>query len=73
MYNWSVDEEQFKQADPEGYEIWKLEQMINYDEAGEKLDARLVKDHWGELRGRLDVSYREFLELLLWPNKQIVS
>ena len=30
MYNWSVDEKNFKKEDPQGYKIWKLEQLINY-------------------------------------------
>ena len=25
MYNWSVDEAQFKKADPQGYKLWRLE------------------------------------------------
>ena len=38
MYNWSVDEKAMKKADPEKYEIWRLEQMVNYGTEGEKLD-----------------------------------
>lgn len=73
MYNWSVDEKQFKKRDPEGYKIWKLEQSINYGEAGEKLSERLVRKHWEKIKDNLDPLYREFLELLLWPKKKRVS
>lgn len=70
MYNWSVDEEKFKKADPEGYKIWRLEQMINYGQPGEKLDGNLVKKYWPTVKNRLDPSYRKFLEFLLWPKKK---
>lgn len=70
MYNWSVDEEKFKKEDPEGYEIWKLEQTINYGQAGEKLDEKLVRKYWERMKNNLDPKYQEFLEFLLWPKKQ---
>lgn len=69
MYNWSVDEKKFKKEDPEGYEIWRLEQMINYGEPGEKLDKNLVLKYWSKIRNRIDPSYRKYLEFLLWPQK----
>ena len=72
MYNWSVDEEKFKKENPEGYKIWKLEQMINYGLAGEKLDERLVRKYWQKIKNNLDPHYREFLEFLLWPQKKKV-
>lgn len=65
MYNWSVDEKQFKKADPKGYEIWRLEQMINYGLGEEKLPAGLVKKHWRRLY--MDAPTRKYLEFLLWP------
>ena len=43
MYNWSVDEKLFKKEDPEGYKIWRIEQLINYGLDGEKLDEKIVK------------------------------
>jgi len=70
MYNWSVDEKKFKKEDPEGYKIWKLEQMINYGEPGEKLDKKLVKKYWNKIREKIDPAYREFLEFLLWPKRK---
>lgn len=69
MYNWSVDEEAMKKADPEGYKIWRLEQMINYGTAGEKLNEKEVKSLWPLLASRIDPAYRQYLEILLWPNR----
>lgn len=69
MYNWSVDEKQFKKQDPKGYEIWKLEQTINYGRAGEKISEELTRKHWSKIKDKIDPFYREFLELLLWPKR----
>lgn len=68
MYNWSVDEKAFKKADPEGYRIWRLEQMINWGLGGEKLSERLVRKYWRKLK--LDRLTREYLTFLLWPKSQ---
>lgn len=68
MYNWSVDEKQFKKADPKAYEIWKLEQMINYGLGGEKLNEKLVRKYWGKLC--IDGGKKRFLEFLLWPKQK---
>jgi len=67
MYNWSVDEKKFKKEDPEGYQIWKLEQMINWGLGGEKLNESLVRKYWRKLF--LDPLKKEYLEFLLWPQK----
>lgn len=68
MYNWSIDEKQFKEADPQGYEIWKLEQAINYGLGGEKISEKLVRKNWKKLF--LDPETKKFLEFLLWPKKK---
>ena len=70
MYNWSVDEEQMKKADPKGFVLWRLEQMINCGSEGEKLPEIEVRQHWAEIKDRLDPSYRAYLESLLWPQRQ---
>lgn len=70
MYNWSVDEKKFKKLDPQGYKTWRIEQMINYGEAGEKLNEKLVRKYWKKIKNRIDPCYRDFLELLLWPNRK---
>ena len=31
MKHWSVDEKAFKKRDPEGYRLWRLAFLINYD------------------------------------------
>ena len=73
MYNWSVDEKKFKRSDPEGYNIWKLEQMINYGKAGERISEKLVRKYWKRIKDKLDPFYREFLEFLLWPPEKKAS
>lgn len=65
MYNWSVDEKAMKKADPEGYEIWRLEQMINYGLDGGRLNTKKLKRHWGKIF--MDKPTRNYLKFLLWP------
>ena len=67
MYNWSIDEEKFKKEDPEGYKIWRLEQMINYGLGEEKLDAEELTKYLNKLD--IDEHVRKYLEFLLWPTK----
>lgn len=67
MYNWSVDEEKFKKADPKSYKIWRLEQMINYGLGEDKLNERQVRKHWARLF--MDAPTRKYLEFLLWPKR----
>jgi hypothetical protein len=66
MYNWSVDEKKFKKEDPEGYRIWKLEQMINYGLGEKKLDEKLVRKYWKKIKDRLDPYKKRLIEYLLW-------
>lgn len=67
MYNWSTDEEKFKEKYPEKYKIWRLEQMINYGLRGDKLDSDEIKKYWSKLN--IDELTRKYLEFLLWPTK----
>lgn len=67
MYNWSIDEERFKKEDPEGYKIWRLEQLINFGLAGEKLNDGEIKKYLAKLN--IDEPVRKYLEFLLWPPK----
>ena len=71
MYNWSVDEKAFKKADPEGYQIWRLEQMVNWGLGGEKLRESLVRKYWKQLF--MDDPTRRYLKFLLWPQKGRLS
>lgn len=68
MHNWSVDEKAFKKADPEGYKIWRIQQLINYGLDGEKLSRKEVKKYWHKLY--LDPTTKKFLAFLLWPKKK---
>lgn len=68
MYNWSVDEKQFKKADPKAYQIWRLEQMINYGLGREKLNSNAVRLHWNKIY--MDTPTRKYLKFLLWPKKK---
>lgn len=68
MHNWSVDEKTFKRLDPQGYRIWRLQQLINYGLDGEKLSRKEVKKYWKKLF--LDPLTKRYLEFLLWPKKK---
>lgn len=63
MYNWSVDEKAFKEADPEGYEKWRLEQLINFGLNGEKISERTLRKHWNNLV--LDPLRKKYLATML--------
>ena len=65
MYNWSVDVDKFKKTNPQAYQIWRLEQMINYGLQGKKLNARLLKKNWDKIF--MDPTKKKYLEFLLWP------
>lgn len=67
MYNWSTDEKKLKDKDPEGYKIWRLEQLINYGLGGERIKENELKEHLNELD--MDQPTRKYLEFLLWPDK----
>jgi hypothetical protein len=66
MYNWSIDEEKFKKEDPQGYKIWRLEQMINYGSPDEKISERLVRKYWKKIKNKIDPYKRRLIEYLLW-------
>lgn len=67
MLNWSVDEKRFKKADPEGYRLWSLTQLINYGlDEGEKLNRQEVKRAWPKIKNELDPYKRRLIEYLLW-------
>lgn len=68
MHNWSVDEKRFKKEDPEGYRIWRLEQMINWGLGGEKIPRTLLKRYWRKIF--IDEFSRKYLKFLLWPKKE---
>jgi len=65
MHNWSVDTT-FLKKDKKQYEIWKLEQLINFGLNGEKLDTNLLIKYWKEIR--IDPKRRDLLSFWLWPS-----
>ena len=66
MYNWSVDTTRLKK-NPQKYAIFKLEQAVNFGLNGKKLSAKLLKQHWNNLR--LDPFRKNYLARLLWPKQ----
>ena len=66
MYNWSIDTSRLK-ANSFDYEKWKLEQMINFGLGGKKIDKKQLKKHFSRLD--IDKKKKEFLKMLLWPNR----
>lgn len=64
MNNWSVDLRQLKKHKKQ-YDIWKIEQMINFGLGKDKLDQKKVKKYWPYLK--LDPHKKRFIEFLLWP------
>ncbi|MBU2577697.1 hypothetical protein KKA69_02585, partial [Patescibacteria group bacterium] len=61
MYNWSTDEEKLKRNYPQEYQKWRLLQLINYGLDGEKIDCKLLKKHWPEIRKEiLDKKIKEY-------------
>lgn len=48
MYNWSTDTTTLKK-NPEEYQIWRLEQLINFGLGNEKLSTLALKKYWDKL------------------------
>mgnify|MGYP001595501975 CR=1 FL=1 len=63
MYNWSTDTRELAK-DPDAYERWQLEQLINFGLHGEKIDEQTLRRHFDRLE--LDPARRRFLSLLLY-------
>ncbi len=62
MYNWSVDTKRLKK-DKQKYEIWKLEQMINYGLRGKKLDKKILVKHINNIS--IDSNKKQYLKMIL--------
>ncbi|OGH80371.1 MAG: hypothetical protein A3I29_00420 [Candidatus Magasanikbacteria bacterium RIFCSPLOWO2_02_FULL_44_11] len=67
MYNWTVNSKQLKKH-KKHYDIWKLEQMVNFGLNGKKLDKTDLKKYWSKLH--LDPKKKKYLSLILWPPKR---
>lgn len=66
MYNWQTDLKKLKKY-PNKYQVWHLEQLINFGLNGEKISIKELKRHWGKLE--LDPKRRQLLEFWLWPKQ----
>ncbi len=62
MYNWSVDTNELKKY-PKKYNIWKLEQLINFGLGSQKLNKKVLKKYLGVLN--IDEEKRTYLKFLL--------
>lgn len=62
MYNWSTDTKKLS-SDKKSYNIWKLEQMINFGLGGKKLKKSELKKYWPIIK--IDPYRRRLLSLFL--------
>ncbi|OGC56831.1 hypothetical protein A3H26_01180 [candidate division WWE3 bacterium RIFCSPLOWO2_12_FULL_36_10] len=62
MKNWSTNEEYLKKY-PEKYNIWKLEQLINFGLGNEKLSLQNVKENINKLA--IDPLKKRYLKFLI--------
>lgn len=62
MYNWSVDIKNFKKY-PEQYNIWRLEQLINFGLGNEKIEKKDLIKYFNKLK--IDSSKKRYLKFLL--------
>lgn len=67
MYNWNIDTK-LLMKDRKQYAVWRLEQLVNFGLAGEKLKREQLRRYWKELY--LDPGKKKYLKLLLWPSRQ---
>ncbi|MDO8514932.1 MAG: hypothetical protein Q7S14_00390 [bacterium] len=66
MYNWNtVTTNWDKKSD--SYNIWKLEQLVNFGINKGKIDVAKLKKFWSKLD--LDPARKKFMSLLLWPKQ----
>jgi hypothetical protein len=59
MYNWSMITTILKK-NPEKYQVWRLEQLINFGLGNEKLNALELRKYWNRLN--LDPKRKNVLE-----------
>ncbi len=64
MHNWSTDTTRLQQH-PDAYDIFFLEQMINFGLNGKKISEENLRKNWSSLD--IDPQKRAFLQTLLWP------
>ncbi|MBI2611570.1 hypothetical protein HYW54_02370 [Candidatus Gottesmanbacteria bacterium] len=66
MLNWNVDEKRTKKEDPEGYKLWRLEQLLNYGFEKGEIDINELKKSWPKIKHNIDPYIARFTEFLLW-------
>ena len=66
MYNWNTNTSKWNKRS-DSYQIWKLEQLINFGLNGERLNLASIRKYWSKLN--LDSHRKKFLELILWPRR----
>ena len=64
MYNWSVDTTKLKQ-NINKFEVFVLEQRINFGLNDQKLSLKSLKKYWHQLK--IDPQKRAYLEKIVWP------
>lgn len=62
MYNWSTDETELKK-DKKRYDVWRLEQSINFGLNGQKISKKTLIGYWNKLS--IDPTRKAFLKLIL--------
>lgn len=66
MRNWSTDTTKLKKNKNQ-YNIWKLEQTVNFGLGKEKLKQTELKKYWPKLN--LDSKKKKYLSMILWPKQ----
>lgn len=63
MYNWNTDTSRLKK-DPTKYDIFLLEQKINFGLNESKLSLKKLKKYWNQLD--IDPAKRNYLQRVVW-------
>ena len=69
LWHWSTDIEKFKKENPEGFRLWRLEQIINYGLGREKISKKEIKKYWSRLKERIDPEGKRLVEFFLWGKR----
>ncbi len=68
MYNWNTDITGWDKKS-ESYQIWKLEQLINYGLNGDKISESDISKFWKKVKPNLDPYRARMIEYLVWRKK----
>lgn len=64
MYNWSVNTTRLKKNSTK-YQIYQLEQRIDFGLNGQKLSLSSLKKYWNQLN--IDSKKKSYLQKIVWP------